>query len=122
MDRACPEIVALCICLHAFENPGALSHDNEDVVKATAQKVLAMYQRGGPGIMKHMQTRRFLQEDFEGLGSDDPPLRPYVLRLAQGERLADMEDAAPFKKWISSFRLYFFLPVTFFRSLEGNFH
>lgn len=57
--------------------------------------------------MNHAQTRRFLDPDFVGLGTDfpEPPLRGFVERLASGERLDDMDDAAPIKKWLAAFRL-----------------
>lgn len=65
-----------------------------------------MWDSKGPGVMDHVQTRRFLDPGFEGLddGVPDPPLRPYVERLARGEVLADMEDVSPLTHWLSAFR------------------
>ena len=66
--------------------------------------------------MNHAQTRRFLDPDFVGLGTDfpEPPLRGFVERLASGERLDDMDDAAPIKKWLAAFRLVPWILTLFF--------
>lgn len=77
------------------------------VQRSTARNVLRMWSDGGPGILDHMQTRRFLDPEFVGVAGaiEDPPLRSFVQRVANGERLADMSDAVDFQQWLSAFRL-----------------
>ena len=78
-----------------------LAHLDHLKAVAGAQICLALWERGGFGC-KHRQSRRFLDPTWSG-SSQDPSLRPLVIRLAQGEQLTDSSDFQPMIHWLSRF-------------------
>ena len=81
----------------------ALAHPNVNVSTIAARRCLELWKQQGPGA-RHRQSRRFLDPDY---GSrEDPPLRTFVLRMADGESPEDMkeEERAPLLRWLVAFR------------------
>ena len=79
---------------------GALSHSDALVVCIAARECLRLWDRGGRGLL-HAQSRRFLCPHWYGLDGSrenpdlqDPPLRPLVERLANGETILDIQQSA----------------------------
>ena len=89
---------------------GGLAHTEQEVVVRVARHALQLYEAGGPGVMQHNQTQRFLNPSYKprrsttatAIDPSDPPLRPFVETLARGEKLVG--DTEPFFKWLAAFR------------------
>ena len=77
-----------------------LGHHDPAQVASGAQACLRLWQAGGPGTL-HRQSRRFLDETWEGPGND-VSLLPYVRRLASGEAMTSPEFD-PLIRWVSRF-------------------
>ena len=67
---------------------------------------LRLWEQGGRGRL-HVQSQRFLSEEWSGLtGSgdlSDPPLRGFVQRLARGQSVLQIYDSAPDSLAVASF-------------------
>lgn len=78
-----------------------LAHNDPQKVTLGAQEALRLWDAGGSGV-QHRQSRRFLDESWQG-GESDPSLRHLVLRLAQGESVMASADFAPLVNWVARF-------------------
>ena len=77
-----------------------LAHHDHCEATAGAQACLRLFSLGGPGTL-HKQSQRFLNPEFRG-STDDPPLRKYVERVAQGKDVSQI-DCKEFHEWLARF-------------------
>ena len=74
-----------------------LCHWDQQVVMQGAQQALSLFKLGGFGV-KHQQSRRFLDPSWIG-GNHDPPLRPFIEKIAVGEPITS-PDMNPLILWL----------------------
>lgn len=102
--------LVVVLCLVPFT--GGLAYPDDQEVRRIAVRALDLFDKDplAPGAC-HAQSKRFLSNDWTGLNSEEPPLRPIMEDLATGviklSNIAASDGATErsFIYWISSFRL-----------------
>ncbi len=94
---------------------GGLAYPDDGQVQRCAAQCIRLFDANPSSAgSKHVQSRRFLARNWEGLHGDvekDPPLRDLVEDIASGEKTVwdiskgTTNAAASFMQWVSAFCL-----------------
>ena len=114
-ELAIKSSVQFLLLVMRYFGTGGLVHADARLATKTAQEALTLWELGGRGCL-HAQSRRFLDARWTGLRNNaehdpnDPSLRSFVQRMANGETVLQMhaEDpvaCAPLLKWLGGLRL-----------------